>query len=1072
MNVTRFVAHKQIQILLYSCIILFLMAGLVESRGTKKSDTIDIRMPDGSFLTVQAMGDEDGDGIANELEQNGYYWDADSFKVVAWDGDESKTYFVTDPLQASTDQDPYSDFTEVSGVNLDVGVFPPEDHPLVAARPRITVNMVEYDVIPLVTITDARGGAQGSAFTNEVSNSTTVGVEVTQSVEYGSSGVNGSTSVSASYSETVSRTESSTRSSEINWNNARSTQPDKAARLELIAFVENTGSTEALDVIPTVNLKLGDKIIATFNLPEAESLSPKGTTGSKTSNFNVAQADGGDITVTLDELKAIQRGTPLTLEVIQVQANVETLDTNNTEIVKSWNQYTGDIDLVSVDVVAIVGDEVKRHQVFAGWTRWDPEFSFEEIISLVLEVEEAGGQTKIEGRNYTDEWYLSSPSQRVLDEWEGAGRPSNILSLRMFSNTKIVMLSPGQDASPQVNLASYSTLPTDTSAYSRVLVSAVPNNFPISEVKAEIPINGEIQTVTLQRNKLGFYTNDLPLENTPAGPGKVFVKNARGDVTEATITLPAIYKNAAEVKEFSSFIPSPGADYWIYHEGDENKPMLLYCMFFDRNNNELATPREYLTLKKGEAFNFIKTDWSGADRAVHFEKIRLDAETLTVDRQDATFIEGAANVQNLTYARAFRCSALPDPAVNIDLTGTPFFLDPFTKFFSFGTTVALDSSRQVADITLTQLGGTCQFAGIDGPLQLVYDDTEKLRIQDGLARQSLRFNTLETGEQGYINMGSPATLEVNNAMTLEAWIKPASPVGSSGEVEVLLNKEGEYELFRWSDGTIRWALATGNPHWKTINTYYHADENEWVHVAVTYDMNAAEPTIKTYINGNLFHGTTGSGAITDFSSHLNQDSFRIAAREASSSSYKGLVDEVRIWNVARLQSEIESTIADTLGPEFYTTADRGLIGYWRFDQIEDLGVAGDGVDDIRDFSVNANHGDLVGDVVPSDITTDIKAHTEHPLPDNFALHQNYPNPFNPTTQISYLLPEAADVELSIFNVQGQQIRVLVKERQVAGNRQLQWDGRSDNGLRVASGVYVYRLRVGSFVKSRKMLLLK
>jgi hypothetical protein len=95
------------------------------------------------------------------------------------------------------------------------------------------------------------------------------------------------------------------------------------------------------------------------------------------------------------------------------------------------------------------------------------------------------------------------------------------------------------------------------------------------------------------------------------------------------------------------------------------------------------------------------------------------------------------------------------------------------------------------------------------------------------------------------------------------------------------------------------------------------------------------------------------------------------------------------------------------------------------------------------------------------------------VPAKFALHQNVPNPFNPTTVIRYDVPAGGSaVTLKVYDVAGRLVRTLVNERQTAGRKSATWDGRNNRGITVATGVYFYRMQAGSFVETRKMLLLK
>jgi hypothetical protein len=88
------------------------------------------------------------------------------------------------------------------------------------------------------------------------------------------------------------------------------------------------------------------------------------------------------------------------------------------------------------------------------------------------------------------------------------------------------------------------------------------------------------------------------------------------------------------------------------------------------------------------------------------------------------------------------------------------------------------------------------------------------------------------------------------------------------------------------------------------------------------------------------------------------------------------------------------------------------------------------------------------------------------VPEGFALQQNYPNPFNPSTTIRYGLPYRSTVTLTVYNTLGQKVRTLVQGTLEAGNYEVTFDG---TGL--ASGVYYYRIQAGSFVETKKLLLL-
>ena len=94
------------------------------------------------------------------------------------------------------------------------------------------------------------------------------------------------------------------------------------------------------------------------------------------------------------------------------------------------------------------------------------------------------------------------------------------------------------------------------------------------------------------------------------------------------------------------------------------------------------------------------------------------------------------------------------------------------------------------------------------------------------------------------------------------------------------------------------------------------------------------------------------------------------------------------------------------------------------------------------------------------------------LPRRFSLHQNYPNPFNPMTTLSYDLPEDALVNITIYDMMGRQVSMLINSQQSAGYKSVQWNATNNAGQPVSAGLYLYTIQAGEFRQTKKMVLLK
>jgi hypothetical protein len=98
---------------------------------------------------------------------------------------------------------------------------------------------------------------------------------------------------------------------------------------------------------------------------------------------------------------------------------------------------------------------------------------------------------------------------------------------------------------------------------------------------------------------------------------------------------------------------------------------------------------------------------------------------------------------------------------------------------------------------------------------------------------------------------------------------------------------------------------------------------------------------------------------------------------------------------------------------------------------------------------------------PSTLLEDEKIITD------FSIYQNYPNPFNPNTKINFYIPEFSFVYLKVYNVLGDEVATLVNEEKPAGSYQVEFDATT-----LPSGIYFYRLLAGSYIETKKMVLMK
>ncbi len=219
----------------------------------------------------------------------------------------------------------------------------------------------------------------------------------------------------------------------------------------------------------------------------------------------------------------------------------------------------------------------------------------------------------------------------------------------------------------------------------------------------------------------------------------------------------------------------------------------------------------------------------------------------------------------------------------------------------------------------------------------------------------------------YANTFNNPYLPTNNG-TIEAWVKVRSilpPGGNEGEVFISKNEEqwnlGDfYVFFDYSSGKLKSRIQASPDYQVDVisNNNFSQNSGTWFHYAFTWGSDG----MKMYVNGEL----QNSQSNITFSALNNNYNFYIGGHGymlhngnyVVTDFFDGQMDELRIWNHQKTGEEISALMNAPLDNSYFTTSDSGLVGYWRFDQLEDLGINNDGADDVRDLSYLHNHLDL------------------------------------------------------------------------------------------------------------------
>ncbi|MCT4599010.1 MAG: hypothetical protein N4A50_14165 [Vallitalea sp.] len=323
-----------------------------------------------SLSYEDGASDTDGDHISDYLERSGYTTSSHDLTVTLWVEalHEGQPRYVSSPYKWSTDDDPYSDFQEVVGLQMDPNVTGVAKHPLVAAFPDISV-LTDNFIISMnknVTASNAssssRTVSRGTSNSSTVSSSMTVSASMTEHVSLMNAGVSATESYSAtqSNSNTSSYSQSSSGSYGSQWSKSMSMNSGEAAFFTINAKYKNIGTAPIYKANPTISMILNDKALLSIQLRDSqrpENLLPNKEYPQGGSHLAINTMDDfGSSRITLNEAQvdAMQRYGNFTLETLQLTGNVADFDRYGNVIVnqkKDWANYIAKINKTTAGII-------------------------------------------------------------------------------------------------------------------------------------------------------------------------------------------------------------------------------------------------------------------------------------------------------------------------------------------------------------------------------------------------------------------------------------------------------------------------------------------------------------------------------------------------------------------------------------------------------------------------------------------------------------------------------------------------------------------------------------------------
>ena len=551
----------------------------------------------------QANNDWDEDGIPNDVEEKGFKIvfnektgknEAQLYDLVE---DFGKKRFITNPKSANSDGDPFTDSYEVEHYDSDSDI---DFNPMIANVPNLQIAVKRIDITPVASITDSNGESRTKSWEKSLSvqHSFNVGLGVEGGAEGSAAGPvpsgKGSLNVGYGYSNTKTETESISNS--FDWSTATTVDSAKAANVRFHLEYKNTGTASAGDVSPHFNIRLGNKIINTVKATQDRYKANLLTTAKGGNNKTEILMDSVEgqadvkISLTLDELKAVEQGAPLSIEVLPTSTmNVYTMKDGQFVNLGDWSHFASNVN-ASTTLVETNYGSIPKYRVYTPRTGKEKPANINHNLSL----DELFAHTEIADKGWVANYIVNG---RLNQERERYGPNRTLLergkNLGFFSNRAL---------QPILSYSSYDY------SKKKIYASVIPGIFNLSEEIFVTVRNkkGESQKVTLVRNQ-----NSNVYESRENEPVDIAVNRTSLGVNQAKFELIDVKDNKTEVL-------TPLVSNKSYLDAIDK-------IVVDNSGEPIVEGKQYYLKSAANFYNGVKESWSAGTlsqsingRYVHF----------------------------------------------------------------------------------------------------------------------------------------------------------------------------------------------------------------------------------------------------------------------------------------------------------------------------------------------------------------------------------------------------------------------------------------------------------------------